>query len=194
MVQVSNALTMPIALLWLTPKGFDMRHEAAHQMTGREKAGRKMHIQINEGIRSMLIVEDEGIVAMMMEELLRDMGVRQIHSCPDTGAALKLLETVAFDCAVLDLRVRDGSSTPVADALAARGVPFVFSTGSDSGALEERHRHRPLLTKPFADDDFKLIVLDAWTLGRGISRPLNGGAEGLRAPFQTTRQAPDVGV
>jgi len=125
-----------------------------------------MHIQIDEGIRSILIVEDEGLVAMMMEDLLREMGVHEVHSCPDVATALEIARNKQIDCAVLDLWVRDGSSIAVADALALSGTPFAFSTGSDMTALAERHRHRPLLVKPFADDDFKRTVLDAWVMGR----------------------------
>jgi CheY-like chemotaxis protein len=124
-----------------------------------------MLVEIDEGIRSVLIVEDEGLVAMMMEDLVRELGVRDVHICSDVASALALVETAEFDCAVLDLWVRDGSSIAVADALAAREIPFLFSTGSSADALEKRHSHRPALGKPFSDDDFKRILLDAWTMG-----------------------------
>jgi CheY-like chemotaxis protein len=125
-----------------------------------------MHIQIGEGIRSVLIVEDEMIVAMLIEDLMRELGVVDVHICPDAASALQIVETCAIDCAILDLRIRDGSSTPVADALAEKAIPFVFSSGSDAGALEERYADRPMISKPFLDDDLKLIVLDTWTLAR----------------------------
>jgi len=139
-----------------------------------------MHVEIDEGIRSVLILEDEMIVAMMMEDLVREMGVRDIHLCAGAAEALKVLEAKPIDCAVLDLRVRDGSSVDVADALAERGTPFFFSSGSDATALAERHSDRPMLGKPFTDDDFKLIVLDTWTLGRP-RRSTNGAGAAERA-------------
>lgn len=125
-----------------------------------------MQIEIDEGIRSVLIVEDEGLVAMMMEDLVRELGVRDVHICSDVASALALLDSADLDCAVLDLWVRDGSSIAVADALAERDVPFLFSTGSGADAIEKRHSHRPALNKPFTDDDFKRLLLDVWALGR----------------------------
>ena len=125
-----------------------------------------MHIEIDEGIRSVLIVEDEGLVALMMEDLVRELGIRDIHICSDVGSALELARTANIDCAVLDLWVRDGSSIGVADTLAARGIPFLSSSGSGADAVETRHAHRPMLDKPFTDDDFKTFLLDAWTVGR----------------------------
>lgn len=141
-----------------------------------------MDIEIDEGIRSVLVLEDEAMVALMMEDLLRGMGVKDVHVCSDTASALRLLHDMPIDCAVLDLRVRDGSSLPVADALLARDIPFVFSTGSDTGALDIRFRERPMLSKPFADDDFKLIVLDTWSL----RRPPQGVSEGVAGRVATS--------
>jgi len=125
-----------------------------------------MHIEIAEGIRSVLIVEDEGLVAMMMEDLVRELGIKDIHICSDVASAIELARSADIDCAVLDLWVRDGSSVEVADTLAARGIPFLFSTGSTADAVAERHAHRPMLGKPFTDDDFKMLLLDTWTVVR----------------------------
>lgn len=136
-----------------------------------------MHIEIDEGIRSVLIVEDEGLVALMMEDLVRELGIKDIHICSDVASALELVKTGGIDCAVLDLFVRDGSSVEVADLLADRGIPFLFSTGSTRDAVEHRHAHRPILGKPFTDDDFKTILLDAWMVGQSDSaRPVSGMA------------------
>lgn len=142
-----------------------------------------MHIQIGEGIRSVLIVEDEMIVAMLIEDLMRELGVVDVHVCPDAASALQIVETCTIDCAILDLRVRDGSSTPVADALAAKAIPFVFASGSDSGALEDRYAGHPMIGKPFLDDDLKLIVLDTWSLSRGERAAERvGSVDGHHAP------------
>lgn len=146
----------------------------AHHTRASERQAR-MHVEIAEGIGSVLIVEDEGLIAMVMEDLVRELGITDIHLCSDAASALALARTVDIDCAVLDLWVRDGSSIEVADILAERGIPFVFSTGSTADAVEERHAHRPILGKPFAGDDFKTVLLDAWTIGQ--SRPILPSAE-----------------
>ncbi len=109
---------------------------------------------------SVLILEDEGLVAMMMEDAVRELGVERVEVCPDTASALALLAVQDFDCAILDVRLRDGSSGRVADELARRGIPFLFSTGSGLDGVAAAHRSRPLINKPFADEDFKQKVLD----------------------------------
>jgi CheY-like chemotaxis protein len=135
-----------------------------------------MHIEIDEGIRSVLIVEDEGLVAMMMEDLVRELGIRDIHICSDVTSAMAVAQSADVDCAVLDLWVRDGSSIPVADTLAGRSIPFLFSSGSGADAVEQRHAHRPMLGKPFTDDDFKTFLLDAWSMREGRASPGSRGA------------------
>ena len=144
-----------------------------------------MHIEINEAIRSVLVVEDEMIVAMLMEDLLRSLGVEEVYIATDVKSALKLLETRPVDCAVLDLWVRDGDTMAVADILVDKGIPFVFSSGSDAGAIAERHAARPLISKPFLDDDFTLIVLDTWTLAQS-QRTGNGDPGSRVARFGAT--------
>ena len=79
--------------------------------------------EIDEGIRAVLVVEDEGIVAMMIEDLLREMGVKNIHVCPDAASALKLVDGIEIDLALLDLRTHDGRTNPGGDALAPPGPP-----------------------------------------------------------------------
>lgn len=125
-----------------------------------------MHVDIEEGIHSVLIVEDEMIVAMMMEDLLRSLGATEVYICADTHSAIEVVRTKPLDCAILDLRIADGSSMPVADALDQAGVPFLFSSGTEAAEIEGRHARRPAISKPFMDDDFTLVVLDTVTLAR----------------------------
>ena len=129
-----------------------------------------MRIEISEGIRSVLIVEDEGMVAMLMEDLVRELGVRDIHICSTVAAAREIAKIADIDCAVLDLRLTDGSALEIADILETRGIPFVFSTGSTRDTVEDRHGDRPWLSKPFTDDAFKTILLAAWTVGSLATR------------------------
>lgn len=129
-----------------------------------------MFIDIPEGdvaLRSVMIVEDEALVAMMMESVLRDLGVQHVSIFPDRGGAWETASTGDVDCAILDLRVRDGTTTEVADILMLRGIPIVFSTGSLGEERSERHRHLPVIAKPFSDDVLRLAVLDAVASRRG---------------------------
>ncbi len=138
-----------------------------------------MHVEISEGIRSVLIVEDEMIVAMMMEDVIRELGVRDVHLCPDVASALEIMRNEPIDCAILDLWLRDRDTMEIADALAEKSIPFLFSSGSDASALAPRHASRPMISKPFADDDLKLIVLDTWSLAH--AEPVLDGHSGLGA-------------
>ena len=165
MVQMSHVRPVIEHLHRLTAINFDMPSEQAQDKSASERQF-AMHIEIDEGIRSVLIVEDEMIVAMLMEDLLRSLGVEDVYICADAASALEVVRSSPIDCAVLDLRVRDGSSTEVADALAEKGIPFVFSSGTELGEIDARHAGRPMISKPFLDDDFRLVVLDTWTLAR----------------------------
>ena len=134
---------------------------------GAMKGGHEMQVEISEGIRSVLIVEDEGLLALLMEDLARDLGASEVHVCCDVASAAKVADSANLDCAVLDLRIGRDSSNEVADTLARRDIPFLYSTGSAIDVFEERHRARPMLSKPFSDDDFKRLLLDTWRSGIG---------------------------
>jgi len=60
-----------------------------------------------------------------------------------------MIEANAIDVAVLDVNLNGEMSYPIADALSARGVPFVFVTGYDKDRMLEGYRTRPVLQKPF---------------------------------------------
>jgi CheY-like chemotaxis protein len=68
---------------------------------------------------------------------------------PSVNQALAMIDADAFDVAMLDVNLNGQMSYPVADALAERGVPFVFSTGYDKDRLLDRYRTFPVLQKPF---------------------------------------------
>jgi DNA-binding NtrC family response regulator len=79
--------------------------------------------------RRVLVVEDEVLVSMMLDNLLTSAGAVVIDPVGTTTKALALIEQDVIHCAVLDVKLMDGMSVPVAEALAARGIPFVVATG-----------------------------------------------------------------
>jgi DNA-binding response OmpR family regulator len=107
---------------------------------------------------AILIVEDEALVALAIEDVVRELGAEQVHICADVSSALEAASTGRFDCAILDVVLRDGTSVAVADQLESRGIPLLFSSGSGDSRLPERHRKHPLLSKPFADDVLKATI------------------------------------
>jgi CheY-like chemotaxis protein len=114
---------------------------------------------IAEG-RQILVVEDEMTIAVMIEDILLALGAEVVGPVARLDAALKLAKDAAIDAAVLDINIRGGNSYPVADVLAERGIPFFFCSGYSDWALEERHRDRPRLTKPFSASGLATQLLD----------------------------------
>ena len=102
---------------------------------------------------SILIVEDEPLIAMMLEDFLDVLGKRLAGTADSVADALVLIEAGGIDAAILDVNLRGGEkSWPIADALAAKGVPFVLATGGSTDGLADAHRDRPTLPKPFTMD------------------------------------------
>jgi CheY-like chemotaxis protein len=99
--------------------------------------------------RKVLLVEDEMIVAWLLEDMLADLGCAVVGPAASVNQALAMIDTEAIDVAVLDVNLNGQMSYPIADALAARGVPFVFSTGYDKDSLLDGYRTFPVLQKPF---------------------------------------------
>jgi CheY-like chemotaxis protein len=102
--------------------------------------------------RRVLIVEDESLVAMLLETILEDMGCQPVGPAAniDDGLALASGEE-ALDAALLDVNVGGRQVFPVAEALRARGVPFIFSTGYGEGGLPDEWRGQATLQKPFTE-------------------------------------------
>lgn len=117
--------------------------------------------------RRILVVEDESLVAMLLETILEDMG------CTPVGPAANIDDGLAFveqgeplDAALLDVNVAGRQVFPVAQALLDRGVPFIFSTGYGEGGLPEEWRGRPTIQKPFTE----AAVRDALMVVLGVAQ------------------------
>jgi CheY-like chemotaxis protein len=80
--------------------------------------------------RRVLVVEDEMLVLIMIEDMLADLGCKSVTSAATVEKALALVDAQAFDFVMLDENLNGSDSRPVAEALFARGVPFVYSTGN----------------------------------------------------------------
>lgn len=120
------------------------------------------------GLR-LLIVEDEPLVAWLIEDLVGDEGGIVVGPAP-TLAAAEALATEPLDGALLDVNVGGREIYPLADALAARGVPFVFVTGYGSHGHPERFRQHPTIQKPFRPASFTRDVAAALASSRGCPR------------------------
>ncbi|WP_353205384.1 response regulator [Sphingomonas sp.] len=102
---------------------------------------------------TILIVEDEPLIAMMIEDFLEVLGKAPAGPVDSVTAALALIAAGGIDAAILDVNLRGGEkSFPIADALAASGIPFLFATGGSHDTVSEAYRDRPTLPKPFTMD------------------------------------------
>lgn len=100
--------------------------------------------------RRVLLVEDEAMIAMLLEDMLGDFGCRVIGPAYGVAAALKLAERNAdIDLAILDVNLAGHPVYAVADLLRDRRVPVVFCTGYGDTRLRPQDQGAPLLGKPF---------------------------------------------
>ena len=113
--------------------------------------------------RSILIVEDEPLIAMMLEDFLEVLDKQSCGVADSCASALARIEEGGIDAAILDLNLRGGEkSTSVAEALAARDIPFVFATGGSEDSIDPRFCDRPHLTKPFTMDGVARALDSLW--------------------------------
>ena len=99
----------------------------------------------------VLIVEDDMIIALDLEETILQLGVKTSRTAANVAEALALITQRAPDFALLDIALRDGTSLPVADRLAALEVPFAFLSGYGARAAPlPRFTDRPKIEKPFS--------------------------------------------
>jgi DNA-binding response OmpR family regulator len=102
--------------------------------------------------RRILVVEDEMLLLMTLEDMLSDLGCESVTAAATVDQALTFADAQVFDIAVLDVNLNGHESYPVADALAARGVPVLFSTGNGNGIMAG-YRDRPVLKKPYNHEE-----------------------------------------
>ncbi|MDF0697139.1 response regulator [Rhizobium sp. MC63] len=103
----------------------------------------------------VLVVEDEGVVALLIEDMLEDLGCRIAASVARLPEACAAAAGSEFDLAVLDVNLAGQPSFPVAEILRKRGIPFMFSTGYGSASLPQEYAGCPVISKPFSAEDLK---------------------------------------
>ncbi len=99
--------------------------------------------------RKVLVVEDEALVAMLVEDALVDAGFGVMGPAATVDEAMALLSRERPDAVVLDLNLAGETSTPVADVLAERGIPYVIATGYGASGLPAGHQDAMVLAKPY---------------------------------------------
>ena len=116
--------------------------------------------------KRIFVAEDETLIAMVLEDMLAELGFELAGSAPSLAKAMDLVAASnPIDAAILDIELNDEKSWPIADALLQRQVPFAFSTGHGRDAdVDPRFANAPILEKPF----------DTAALGEVLAQLLGG--------------------
>lgn len=107
----------------------------------------------------VLVVEDDSLVAMMVEDMLADIGCGAVTVAGTVAEALARVEAGGFDFALLDINVGGEPVFPVAQALRGKGIAFAFASGYGAMGLPEDFRAAPTVAKPFRHDDLEAAIV-----------------------------------
>ena len=116
---------------------------------------------------SVLLLEDEFLIALDAEEILTGLGAKQVEVVNTLAAARGALDGAGFDLALLDINVNGEMSFPVAEAFAAEHIPVVFASGYEMRNPPKLNgAPAPCVSKPYTRDDLRNVVLAALAVGR----------------------------
>jgi len=101
-----------------------------------------------EGL-SVLVVEDEAIISFLLEDMLSELGARDVRTAANVSSALAMIDAQKPDFAVLDVNLGGERAYPIAERLESEGVPFVFTTGYGKSGLDPRWAAKAVVQKPF---------------------------------------------
>lgn len=113
---------------------------------------------MNDGLKNILVVEDDGLICLLLEDMLIDLGFRVIGPAQTSREAESIVADQRLDFAFLDITLRDGTSYAAADTLRRRNIPFAFLTGHDTSRVREDMRSVPVLPKPFTPEMLEQIL------------------------------------
>ncbi|MCI0467175.1 MAG: response regulator [Beijerinckiaceae bacterium] len=111
--------------------------------------------------RGVLIVEDDSMVAMILEDMLQELGCHVVGIASRVDTALMCIKAENFDIAVLDVNLEGEASYPAADLLILLHLPFLFATGYGAQAIPEKYCQHTVLQKPFRKQEFEDALLRA---------------------------------
>ena len=118
--------------------------------------------------RKVLVVEDEMMIAMLIEDMLDEFGCKLVGPATNVPRALELIGKESIAVAVLDLNLDGKDTYAIAEALQRKNVPFIFATGYGSTGLRQEYGNRPVLQKPFQTRDLETALTEALN-GRNVA-------------------------
>ena len=119
--------------------------------------------------RKVLVVEDEMMIAMLIEDMLDEFGCTLVGPATSVPRALDLLGKHPMDVALLDLNLDGQDTYAIAEALQRKNLPFIFATGYGSAGLRQEYVHRPVLQKPFQIRDLETALAKALASSRVVA-------------------------
>jgi CheY-like chemotaxis protein len=114
----------------------------------------------------VLVVEDEHLVAMLVEDMLHDLGYEIAAVEASLKAGLQAAQQEQVELAVLDVNLNGEKSFPIADFLLKNGIPFVFASGYGLSGVSEVYPKVPVVQKPFTESTL-VEALDRAKLSTG---------------------------
>jgi CheY-like chemotaxis protein len=111
--------------------------------------------------KRVLVVEDSPVVAPFTADVLEELGYAVIGPAPNMAAAREMIEDELFDAAIMDVHIRGERVFPLCEALAAKGVPFVLTSGYADWQIPDKWEDRPRLQKPYTIDEVEAALAGA---------------------------------
>jgi CheY-like chemotaxis protein len=109
----------------------------------------------------VLVVEDEPILAFVMEDIIKGLGYEVIAKTAALSEAKQVASSIEVDLAILDINLYGEKSYIVAEILLTRGIPFIFVTGSRGDTMPASLGHAAKLTKPISSSDVARAISEA---------------------------------
>jgi DNA-binding response OmpR family regulator len=121
----------------------------------------------------VLVVEDEPLIAMVIEAALETIGCEIVGPVAKLDEAIDLANRASFDCAILDVNIRGGHVYPVADLLMKRGLPILLASGYGEWTLPAHLLGEKRLEKPYTSEQLEVeIRLLCARVRKGAESPL----------------------
>lgn len=105
--------------------------------------------------KTVLIIEDEPLVAMLLEQMVREAGFETLPVPNNPAEAQESSSNGMADVAILDANLWGQSCRPYVDSLNSRGIPFILASGYSPGDLREQYGNIKLLSKPFEFEELR---------------------------------------
>jgi CheY-like chemotaxis protein len=154
----------------------DRSKRLSHELDPESAAGSQHSSPVQVGASPelaplrVLVLEDEPLVAMVIEEKLEALGCITIGPTAELEEALRLVADDSLSCAILDVNVRGGHSDPVAKILIERGLPILLISGYGEGSLSPELRGLSRLSKPYTSQQLEHEIRHLCALARNSHR------------------------